>query len=272
LKPKKIPGTDLDFKRVEKYVRRSPALLIPTGWMDWPNGRPPSQQHKLAIDDELARLSSGRKRILSADEVRARYSTLHWPSHELVIRSQLVWYVNFEFINSRAADAELAQFLTRQLRLLKKSEDSLIDFHRRNAGPVVQFYSPLQREMTAKVQSALEQIQKLKLGINWCFRERRPSEGGRPIQNWKRQFVLRLAAFWQVIANSQPSTSVESRFAKFVSAAWKTLCPDDPDMSWDTAIEYSRGVTAEEAVEIVNLAATYVGFVWPHGVSSQNPR
>ena len=83
---------DLDFKRVEKYVRRAPALLLPTGWRDWLNGLPPLK-HKLPIDDELAQLPSGRKRILSADEVRARHPTMNWPSHEIAIRFQLVWYV-----------------------------------------------------------------------------------------------------------------------------------------------------------------------------------
>src|SRR6478609_8399055 len=96
---------DLDFKQVEKYVRQAPALLLPTGWRDWPNGRPPLK-HKLLIDDELDRLSRGPNRILSADEVRARHSEIYWPSHEIAIRAQLVWYADFEFIDSIAGDAE----------------------------------------------------------------------------------------------------------------------------------------------------------------------
>ena len=185
---------DLDFKRVEKCVRRAPALLLPTGWRDWPKGLPPLK-HKLPIDDELAQLPSGRKRILSADEVRARYPEIYWPSHQVAIRLQLLWYVNFEFLDSITADTEVAQFHRRQLNLLESAEAPLLEFLRLiNARLTVQFVPPVERDLISNVRSAIEPVEKLKNWVTWCLRETRPFEGGRPVVDWKRQFVLRLAA------------------------------------------------------------------------------
>jgi hypothetical protein len=154
---------DLDFKRVEKYVRRAPALLLPTGWRDWPKGLPPIK-HKLPIDGELAQLPSGRKR-LSADEVRARYPEIYWPSHEVAIRLQLLWYVNFEFLDSITADAEVAQFNRMQLSLLESAEAPLLEFLGLiNARSTVRFVPPVERELISNVRSAIELVEKLK---NW---------------------------------------------------------------------------------------------------------
>ena len=115
-------------------------------------------------------------------------------------------------------------------------------------------------------------VEKLTNWITWCLRERRPLEGGRPVADWKRQFVLRLAAFWRVMTDSQPGTSDNSPFGRFVSAAWSSLYHDGPESSWDNCIGcYSRTETAEEAIVSVSLAALYVGFVWARGVLPENP-
>jgi hypothetical protein len=212
----KAHAPDKDFKQIEKYVRQAPARLLPRGWIDWPNGRPPLK-HKLAIDEALAQLPSGRKKILSADEVRARYPMMPWPSHEIAIRFQLTWYANFEFLDSILADAEVSRFHIRQRALLRSADASLLEFLKLNAGST--FHPLVERELTSNVQSAIDAVQKLNNLVDWCLRERRPRQGGRPVPGWKRKFVLRLAAFWQVITDSKPGP-VESSFANFVSGAW----------------------------------------------------
>ena len=142
----------------------------------------------------------------------------------------------------------------------------------------MQFVPPVERDLISNVRSAIEPVEKLKNWVTWCLRETRPFEGGRPVVDWKRQFVLRLAAFWRVMTDSQPGTSDNSPFGRFVSAAWSSLYHDSPEnhdspeTSWDDCIgSYSRSESAEEAIVSVSLAALYVGFVWAGGFP-ENPR
>jgi hypothetical protein len=253
----KACAPDLDFKRVEKYVRRAPALLLPKGWSHWPNGRPPLEP-KLLIDDELDRLSRGPNRILSADEVRVRYPKIYWPSHEIAIRAQLVWYADFEFIDSIAGDAEVAQLHRKQLPLLESAETSLIQLRKLHA----EWPVPCHPQLTSNVQSAFELVRDLKIWIKWSLHERRPPQGGRPSPKWKRQFVLRLAAFWHIITDKQPSTSRDKDFVELVSAAWNSLHPDIPEIDWDSFVDrFAESASLDEALETTSMATLWANVI-----------
>jgi hypothetical protein len=237
---------DLDFKRVEKYVRRARALLLPTGWSDWPNGRPPLK-HKLPIDDELAQLLSCRKRILSADEVRARHPKVNWPSHGTAVRFQLAWYAEVEFQDSITYAANEAPVETRRLELLGRSEESLAEYFR---------LTPTDTEMQSAFRKA-----KAKASANLCVM--RPTQGGKPAQSWKAWFVFRLAAFCHIITGEQPSSSPNSAFAELVSAAWNSLHPNIPEIKWETFVRrFTGSESLEEALETAFIASLYAHRIW----------
>jgi hypothetical protein len=201
---------------------------------------------------------------------------MNWPSHQIAMRIQLFWYVTSEFLDSTTFDADVAQFHRKQLSLLESAKLRLLEFLRRllNARSSVRFQPQLELEVISNAQSAIKLVEELTNWITWCLRTRRPLGGGKPVPEWKRRFVLRLAAFWYVIT---ADTSVGSPFNEFVSAAWRSLHDDIPDVSWDHYIrEYlPRGIAQEsieqEAMEMVNSAAKIVGFLWADGVSCQNP-
>jgi len=242
----KAYAPDLDFERVEKYVRRARALLLPTGWRDWPSGRPPLK-HKLPIDDELAQLPSGRKRILSSDKVRARHPEIYWPSHEIAIRLQLAWYAEVEFQDAIKYAGEQAPVEKRRLELLRRSKESLAEYFR---------LTPTDTDMQSAFRKA-----KTRAFASLCAM--RPLQGGKPTQSWKAWFVIRLGGFWHIIMGEQPSPSPDSAFAALVCAAWDSFHPNIPKIYWDTFVRrYARSAKLKEALQTAFITSAYAHRIW----------
>jgi len=237
---------DADFDRVAKYVRRAPTLLLPTGWREWGDGHLP-REHKLPLDEELARLS--RKGMLSSNEVRARHST-NWPSHEVAIRCQLTWYTNIEFQDGITHAAEEARIARRQLQLLSTSRESLDKYLS---------LAPTDTE----IRSATELVRKAQAKVSSKLHACRPREGGKPAQNWKAWFVFRLAAFWYIVMGKQPSSSPDSAFADLVDAAWNSLHQKIPEIKWDTFVRrFAKSADLKEARETAFLASLCAHRIW----------
>jgi hypothetical protein len=240
---------DLEFEQVEKYVARAPALLLPPGWRDWPKGHPPLK-HKLPIDDELPRLSSGRKKILSAGEVRIRHSKIYWPSHEIAIRLQLTWYAKAEFQDSIAYAANEAPLARRRFDHLSSIDKSLDEY-----------FSLTPRD--TEVRSAAELVRTAKARVSSELRAIRSPQGGKPAQNWKAWFVVRLAGFWHIITGEQPSSSPDGVFAELVSAAWNSLHSNIPEIKWDTFVRrFAGSANLDELLRTAVIASICAHRLW----------
>ena len=244
------PSLTRDFRRAEKFVRSARTLLLPKGWSDWRDGFPP-REHELQVDQKLAQLADGRRRILSPSEVRAHHPKMYWPSHEVAIRLQLAWYGEVEFQDSitHAAVArqrlnQLRQPLNRRLDLLRHSEKSLTAYLRLTA-------------TATEIQSALERVQKEKARVCADLLAFPAGEDGRPAQGWKHWFVFRLAAFWHIITGAQPPSSPDSDFAELVAAAWNSLHPDI-EIEWESSVRrFARSASLDEALETAFIASLF---------------
>jgi hypothetical protein len=225
---------DPEFAQAEKLVRNARTLLLPTGWSNWRDGLPPPE-HKLPVDEELTELA----RILSPSEVRARYSIgsiKGWPSHQTAVRFQLAWYAEVEFQDFITYAAEQAPVARRRLDLLCAAEESLVEDDLCFA------------ETDSQIRSVLEQVRTAKARASSELHEIRPPQGGRPPQSWKGWFVVRIAGFWQIITGEQPPLSPDSDFAELVSAAWNSLHPKIPEITWDSFIRgFAKSANLETA-------------------------
>jgi hypothetical protein len=249
---------DAEFAQAEKLVRNAPRLLLPKGWSDWRDGLPPPE-HKLLVDQELA---ASRRRILSSSEVRARYSIKSikgwWPSHEIAVRFQLAWYAEAEFQDFITYAAKQAPLLKRRLDLLCAAEKSLVKDDLCFA------------ETDTEIRSVLEQVRTAKARASSQLREIRPPEGGRPAQSWKAWFVFRLAAFWHIITGEQPPLSPDSDFAGLVSAAWNSLHPKIPEITWEIPAitwdsyvrRFAKSADLKEALETASIASLCAHGIW----------
>jgi len=247
------PSLTRDFRRAEKFVRSARTLLLPKGWSDWRDGFPP-REHELQVDQKLAQLADGRRRILSPSEVRAHHPKMYWPSHEVAIRLQLAWYAEAEFQNRITYTANEAPVARQRLDLLRQSEEYLAEYLRLIA-------------TDTEIQSAVELVQKAKARVSTELDVSRPLEGGKPAQSWKAWFVFRLAGFWHIITGEQPSPSPNGAFAGLVSAAWNSLHPKIPEIKWDSFVRRfarsaSREEALEEALETASIVSVYAYRIW----------
>jgi len=237
---------DAEFARAEKFVRNARTLLLPTGWSDWRDGLPPPE-HELDVDKQLVQLAASRRKILSASEVRERYSTIKgWPSHQTALRFQLVWYAEVEFQDSITCAGNDARVARQGLHLISAAEDTL------------NRYLDLPRT-DLEIRTALGLLRMVNDRVSSELHDCRSPQGGKPAQNWKAWFVFRLAAFWHVITGKQPPTSPQSDFAKLVSDAWNSLHPDLREIKWDTFVRrFARSVSFTDALEAVFIPGQYV--------------
>jgi hypothetical protein len=240
-------GSDPEFTRAKALVRNARTLLLPMGWTSWRDGIPPSE-HKLPVDQVLAQLVAGRRRILSPSEVRERYPKKlikGWLSHESAMRSQLVWYAEVEFQDWITYAANEASAARPQLDHLCTSEESLDEYLS---------LTPTDTE----IRFAVELVRKAKARVSSESHACRPPEGGRPAQAWKRWFVFRLAAFWHIITGDQPPSSPDSDFAELVAAAWNSLHPSIPEIKWDTYVRgFAKSASLKEALETSFIASLF---------------
>jgi hypothetical protein len=133
------PGLDPEFTRAKPVVRDARTLLLPKGWTDWRDGIPPPE-HELAVDQVLAQLAAGRRRILSPSEVRALHLKKGWLNPvactQTAVRFQLAWYGEVEFQDSityaakKALVARRLSLLRRRFNLLRRAEKSLAEYLR----------------------------------------------------------------------------------------------------------------------------------------------
>jgi hypothetical protein len=252
---------DEDFARAEPLVRNARTRLLPTGWNDWPDGLPP-RKHRLDLDKQLEDLTAGRRRILSASEVRERYSITSswrsWPSHHTALRSLLVWYAEVEFQDSITCAAEEAPVERRRIELLDAKGESLAEYFR---------LTPADTEL----QEAFRKAKARALSYLYALR---PPGGGKPSQMWKFWFVFRLATFWHIITGKQPPTSPHGDFAKLVSDAWNSLHPDlrDINWDWDTFVRrFAKFASSEDACESALIQCQYANFATPEFLSKTYP-
>lgn len=239
---------DPEFARAEPLVRSARTRLLPTGCSDWLDGLKPPE-HKLDVDKQLAEVAAGRRKILSASEVRERYSITSikgWPSHQIALRFQLVWYAEVEFQDSITSAANETRVARRRLHLIGAAEKSLDKYLRLS-------------RTDAEIRTALVRVRTVKDRVSSELHASCPAQGGKPAQNWKAWFVFRLAAFWYVITGEQPPSSPESHFAQLVSAAWNSLHPNIPEIKLDTFVRrFARSASLEDAREAAFIPGLYV--------------
>lgn len=243
---------DKDFRDAEILVRNARSRLLANGWTDWRDGFPPPE-YRLPVDQQLAQLTAV---IPSPSEVRARYPKnwvspeKGWPSHEIAARVQLSWYAEVEFQNSITHAADEALLARGQLDRLRAHEKAFAECLRLN---------PTDMEVRSRLEQVLTDMAK----VTAQLRASRPSEGGRPAQNWKAWFVYRVAGFWHIITGEQPSTSPDGPFAKLVAAAWNSFNPKIPEVDWDSFVgRFAKSGSLEEALETAGIANACARRLW----------
>jgi hypothetical protein len=162
----------------------------------------------------------------------------------------LAWYAEVEFqdfITYADKQAPLARHRLDLLSTLEKSLDEYLSL------------TPTDK----KVRSAAKIVRTAKARANSQLREIRPTKGGKPAQSWKVCFVFRLAAFWHIITGEQPPLSHDSDFAGLVSAAWNSLHPKIPEITWDSYVRrFAKWADLQEALETASIASLCVHGIW----------
>ena len=244
---------DKDF-RDARNTRSQCAVSTACKWMDRLARWFPATRIQASSGSTIG--PAHRCRIPSPSEVRARYPKnwvspeKGWPSHEIAARVQLSWYAEVEFQNSITHAADEALLARGQLDRLRAHEKAFAECLRLN---------PTDMEVRSRLEQVLTDMAK----VTAQLRASRPSEGGRPAQNWKAWFVYRVAGFWHIITGEQPSTSPDGPFAKLVAAAWNSFNPKIPEVDWDSFVgRFAKSGSLEEALETAGIANACARRLW----------